>query len=57
MIMGSLCSDVKIGVQYHNYYVDEYDGNFTVCAAIFQGCLERELEVEYGTIDATALSM
>lgn len=47
---------MSIGLQYHNYYVGEYDGTVTVCAEIFEGCLERDLHVGFATIDATALS-
>ena len=57
MTLGSsFFSDVKIGVQDPDYYVYEYE-NVRVCGAILEGCLERDLKVEYGTIDATALSM
>lgn len=52
----SLYEDVKIGVQSDSYYVDEFSGTVRVCAAIFEGCLERDIEVEYGTVDGHAKS-
>ena len=49
-------TDVKIGVQLTEYAVAENGGNISLCVQIFEGCLERDVVIEYATFDATAQS-
>ena len=49
-------TDVKIDVQLTEYAVAENDGNISLCVQIFEGCLERDVVIEYATFDATAQS-
>ena len=49
-------TDVKIGVQFTHYAVEEDDGSVSLCAQIVEGCLERYAVVEYAMFDATAQS-
>ena len=48
--------DALFGVQYDTYFVAENDGPVTLCAELLEGCLEREVIVEYATFDGTAQS-
>lgn len=48
---------MRIGVQSQIYNVDENEGNVTLCIEIVDGCLERDVLINYATFDATALSM
>ena len=49
-------TDVKIGIQFTHYAVEEDDGSVSLCAQIVEGCLERYVVIEYSTFDATAQS-
>ena len=49
-------TDVKIGVQFTHYAVEEDDGSVSLCAQIVEGCLERYVVIKYATFDATAQS-
>ena len=49
--------DAIFGVEMNPYSVDENAGLVTLCALLEDGCLERELSVQYGLFDKTAQSM
>ena len=49
-------TDVKIDVQLTEYAVAENGGDISLCVQIFEGCLERDVVIEYATFDATAQS-
>ena len=49
--------DALFSVQNYTYTVAENDGPVTVCAELVDGCLQREIIIEYATFDGTAQSM
>ena len=50
----SFIIDVEVGVIYTTYNVYENDGIVNVCAMIFEGCLQRDILIQYNTYDGTA---
>ena len=50
-------SDATFNVKNETYFVEEDNGPATLCVVLADGCLERDVEIEYSTFDATALSM
>ena len=38
------------------YVVSEVNESVTICAVLVDGCLGREVQIEYSTFDGTALS-
>ena len=49
-------SDATFNVN-ETYFVEEDNGPATLCVLLADGCLERDVVVQYSTFDATALSM
>ena len=49
-------ADVTFAPQLDVYTVTEGAPPLPLCAEIVDGCLEREVEIEYATVDATAQS-
>ena len=48
--------DATFSVQDTTYSVSEGDETVKLCAVLVDGCLQREVEIEYLTFDGTALS-
>ena len=46
--------DVKIGVLNSSYTVEEGNGANSICANIIDGCLGRDVWVQYLTFDGSA---
>ena len=49
-------SDALFNVENATYYVEENDGPVYPCVVLADGCLERDVVVDYATFDAKALS-
>ena len=50
-------TDVKIGHTFHVHNVEEGDGSINICAVVIEGCLERDVLIQYYTSDGTALGI
>ena len=48
--------DALFGIEYDTYFVAENYGPVTLCAELLEGYLEREVIIEYTTLDGTAQS-
>ena len=56
LMIHSLSTAVEIGLQQTTYTISEDDGTLTICAQITTGELERQVVVNFTTIDNTATS-
>ena len=50
-------SDALFGVQNDTFFVSEDAGPAVLCVVLLDGCLERDVVIDYSTLDATAESM
>ena len=53
-LFSSLLKDVKIGLRNSSYNVEEGDRTISICADIIDGCLGRDVWVQYSTFDGSA---
>ena len=56
LLLSCVISDAFFGVQSDTYFVTENAGSVRLCAQLMDGCLQREVVIDYATLDATAES-
>ena len=56
LLLSCVFSDAFFGVQFDTYFVAEDAGSVRLCAQLMDGCLQREVVIDYATLDATAES-